>query len=250
MKVGIVGGGAMGVWLRRELSALHETLVYDVDRSRSDVSTLGELVRWAEVVIVAVPFWAAREVLREIAPMASGRLVMDIATFKRGVVETYSEFPLDAKVASVHPLFGPGAPSIKGQRVLVMEVPGRQGALEAFRFWSELGAVVEWGDLAKHDYYVSRTIALSYAVGLALARIYAETGEEIFKYGGTSFRYLAAYAFSLLRDPNAPRYAEEAPLEEFIKALSRGDLPKALLDPDAAYKAFYKALEALKDLYG
>ncbi|ACB39738.1 prephenate dehydrogenase [Pyrobaculum neutrophilum] len=249
MKVGIVGGGAMGVWLRRELSALHETLVYDVDRSRSDVSTLGELVRWAEVVIVAVPFWAAGDVLREVAPLASGRLVMDIATFKRGVVEAYGVFPLDAKVASVHPLFGPGAPSIRGQRVLVMEVPGRPGALEAFHFWSELGAAAEWGDLARHDYYVSRTIALSYAVGLALARIYAEAGEEVFKYGGTSFRYLAAYAFSLLRDPNAPRYAEEAPLEEFIKALSRGDLPKALLDPNAAYEAFYRALEALKDLY-
>ncbi len=131
---------------------------------------------------------------------------------------------------------------------MVMDV-GREGALEAYNFWRELGADVEWGDFARHDYYVSRTIALSYAVGLALARIYAEAGEEIIKYGGTSFKYLAAYAFSLLRDPNAVRYAERAPLGEFLAALRGGSAPRALVDPDEAYKAFYKALEVLEELW-
>lgn len=245
MRVGIVGGGSMGSWLKRELGGVHEVLVYDVDPGRSDVESLGELARRSEAIIVAVPFWEAAAVLRALAPLSGGRLVMDIATFKEGVVEAYGVFPPDALVATVHPLFGPGAPSIEGQRVLVMEVPGRRGAEEAFRFWSELGAVVEWGDLSKHDYYASRTIALSYAVGLALARIYGELGDEVFRYGGTSFRYLATYAFSLLRDPNAVRYAEKAPIDEFVTALKRGDAPRVLLDPDSAYRAFYKALKAL-----
>ena len=246
MRVGVVGGGAMGSWLRREFSSVHEVAVFDVDRSRSDVGSLGELVEWAEVVVVAVPFWEVAGVLKSLAPLSSGRLVMDIATFKEGVAEAYRLFPPDALVASVHPLFGPGAPSIRGQRVLVMEVPGRRGAAEAFRFWAALGARVEWGDLERHDFYVSRTIALSYAVGLALARVYAELGEEVFRYGGTSFRYLATFAFSLLRDANALRYAEKAPLEEFVEALRRGDAPRPLRDPDAAYRAFYEALRAIE----
>ena len=250
MRVGVVGGGAMGSWLKRELRAAgHEAYVFDVDKARSDVESLGGLVEWAEVVIVAVPFWEVAEVLRALAPLSGGRLVMDIATFKEGVVEAYAEFPRGAKAATVHPLFGPGASSIRGQRVLVMEVPGREGAREAFEFWRGLGAAVEWGDLSKHDFYVGRTIALSYAVGLALARVYAEAGEEIIKYGGTSFRYLAAYAFSLLRDPNAVRYAERAPLDEFVEALRRGDSPRPLVDPDEAYRAFYKALDALGELW-
>ena len=249
MRVGIVGGGAMGSWLKRELSRLHEVLVYDVDRARSDVESLGELAAFAEVVVVAVPFWEAAAVLRAVAPLSSGRLVMDIATFKEGVVEAYSAFPQDARVATVHPMFGPGAPSLRGQRVLVMEVPGRPGAADAFRFWAEAGAAAEWGDLAEHDFYVSRTIALSYAVGLALARLYAELGEGVFKYGGTSFRYLATYAFSLLRDPNAVKYAERAPLDEFVKYIFSRDVPRPLRDPDAAYKAFYKALEALEEFW-
>lgn len=245
MRVGIVGGGAMGSWLKREVASLHEVRVFDVDRARSDVGSLEDLALWAEVLIVAVPFWEAGAVLKALAPLSRGRLVMDIATFKEGVVEAYVLFPPDALVATVHPLFGPGASSIRGQRVLIMAVPGRRGAEEAFRFWSELGAVAEWGELEKHDFYVSRTIALSYAVGLALARLYGELGEEAFKYGGTSFKYLATYAFSLLRDPNAVRYAERAPVDEFISFLKRGDSPRALLDPEAAYRAFYKALEAM-----
>ncbi|MFN3804984.1 MAG: prephenate dehydrogenase/arogenate dehydrogenase family protein [Pyrobaculum sp.] len=244
-KVGIIGGGAMGGWLRREISHIHQTLTHDIDRSKSDVD-LHTLLNWAEVVIVAVSFWNTAQVLREIAPMSEGKLVMDISTFKEEVAKAYLDYPPHAKVATVHPMFGPGAPTLKGQRVLVMEIPGRTGGAEAFRFWKELGAEVEWGDLAKHDYYVSRTIALSYAVGLALARIYEEIGEEAFRYGGTSFRYLATYAFSLLKDPSAVRYAELAPVEEFIEALRDKRLPKPLQDPEEAYRKFYKALASFE----
>ncbi|MEZ0318592.1 MAG: prephenate dehydrogenase [Pyrobaculum sp.] len=245
MRVGIVGGGAMGNWLKKEISKLHEAKVYDVDPAKSDAESLEELTKWAEVVIVAVPFWLAADVLRQIGNYARGRLVMDIATFKEGLEEAYASFPPDAEAASVHPMFGPGAPSLRGQKVLVMEVPGRRGAEKAFRFWQELGAEVQWADFKNHDRYVGVTIALNYAVGLALARLYEELGEEVFKYGGTSFKYLSTYAFSLLKDPNAWRYAEKAPLDQFIKALVDKRTPKPLASPDEAYEKFYKALSCL-----
>jgi Prephenate dehydrogenase len=89
MRVGVVGGGSMGVWLRRELSTRHQVLIYDVDPARSDAGSLEELVEWAEVVVVAVPFWEVAKVLRALAPLAGGRLVMDIATFKEGLAEAY-----------------------------------------------------------------------------------------------------------------------------------------------------------------
>lgn len=244
-RVGIVGGGAMGQWLKRELSQIHKVSIYDVDREKSDFGSLEELAEWAEVVIAATPFWITADVLRRLAPHARGRLVMDIATFKEGIAEVYSAYPRDAKVASVHPMFGPGADTIRGRKILVMEIPGRDGAEDAARFWRQLGAEVVFADLQKHDYYVSYTIALSYAVGLALARIYSELGEEVSTYGGTSFKWLATYANSLLKDPNAVRYAEKAPLDKFIEALKRKDTPAPLTDPDKAYRDFYKALKCI-----
>ena len=45
------------------------------------------------------------------------------------------------------------------------------------------------------------------------------------------------------------RYAERAPLGEFLAALRGGSAPRALVDPDKAYKAFYKALEVLEELW-
>jgi prephenate dehydrogenase len=50
MRVGVVGGGFMGVWLRRELSAHHQMLIYDVDPARCGTESLEELAKWAEVV--------------------------------------------------------------------------------------------------------------------------------------------------------------------------------------------------------
>ncbi len=35
MRVGVVGGGSMGMWLRRELSTRHQVLIYDVDPAKT-----------------------------------------------------------------------------------------------------------------------------------------------------------------------------------------------------------------------
>jgi prephenate dehydrogenase len=62
----------MGMWLRRELSTRHQVLIYDVDPARSDAGSLEELAKWAEVLIVAVPFGKTAKVLRALAPLAGG----------------------------------------------------------------------------------------------------------------------------------------------------------------------------------
>jgi hypothetical protein len=64
MRVGIVGGGRMGLWLKREIAKLYQTAVYDLDRSRSDVETLDGLVASSDVIIVAVGFREAGDVIR------------------------------------------------------------------------------------------------------------------------------------------------------------------------------------------
>ncbi|WP_258871757.1 hypothetical protein [Pyrobaculum aerophilum] len=108
MRVGIVGGGTMGSWLKREMTSLHEVRVFDVDKSRSDMGSLEELALWAEALIVAVPFWETGGVLKALAPHSRGRLVMDIATFKEGVVEAYGLFPPDASSPLSTPSLAPG----------------------------------------------------------------------------------------------------------------------------------------------
>ncbi len=248
MKVGIVGGGRMGLWLKREAARIHEAAVYDVDPSRSDLGSLEELVGSSDVVIIAVGFREAGDVIKSLAGLdICGKLVMDIATFKKYVLPAYSSLPECALAATVHPMFGPGAPSISGRKVVVMEVPGRRGADEAVAFFEGLGASVVRGSVEEHERFVKYTIGLSYAVGLALARVYAKHWPLLEKYGGTSFRYLSIYAASLLGDRSAPLYAEEAgeALEEFLDALREKNLPRPPIDPEEAYRLFYAALSSL-----
>lgn len=248
MKVGIVGGGRMGLWLKKEAARLHEVAVFDVDRSKSDLSSLEELVGWSDVVIIAVGFKEAGAVLKSLAGLdVCGKLVMDIATFKKYVISAYSSLPECVLAATVHPMFGPGAGSITGRKVVVMEVPGRRGVDEAAAFFEGLGASVVRGSVEEHERFVKYTIGLSYAVGLALARVYAKYWPLLEKYGGTSFRYLSVYATSLLGDRSAPLYADEAgeALEEFLKALREKDLPQPPVDPEEAYRLFYTALSTL-----
>ncbi|MFB6490663.1 MAG: NAD(P)-binding domain-containing protein [Thermoproteus sp. AZ2] len=249
MRVGIIGGGRMGRWLRSEISRVHEAAVFDVDPSRSEASSLGELVGRSDVLIVAVGFRDAGRVLEDLAKYdLCGKLVMDIATFKKYVIGSYRALPDCALAASVHPMFGPGARSIKGRRVVVMEVPGRRGFREAAEFFKGLGAEVVEGSVEEHDEYVKYTIALSYAVGLALARVYSKRGwDKLAKYGGTSFRYLSVFAASLLGDPSAPAYAEEAgeAVKELIDGLKESGAPAPPPGLENAYELFYAALEAL-----
>lgn len=247
MMVGIIGGGRMGRWLKREISKRHETAIYDVDPSRSEMP-LERLVEASDVLIVAVGFRDAGRVLEGLSRFGlCGKLVMDIATFKRYVLGAYASIPDCALAATVHPMFGPGAKSMEGGRVVVMEVPGRRGADRAEEFFRGLGAVVIRGDVEEHERFVKYTIGLSYAVGLALARVYSRYWPLLEKYGGTSFRYLSTYAASLLGDPSAVAYAEEAgeALDEFIKALAEKGMPTLPLDPEEAYRLFYEALSRL-----
>lgn len=249
MRVGIIGGGRMGKWLRSEISRIYEAFVFDVDPLRSEVSSLDELIDRSDVLIIAVGFRDAGRAIEDLAKYdLCGKLVMDIATFKKYVISSYRALPNCALAASVHPMFGPGARSIKGRRVVVMEVPGRKGFEEAVEFFKSLGAEVVEGSVEEHDEYVKYTIALSYAVGLALARVYSKVGwDKLAKYGGTSFRYLSVYAASLLSDPSAPTYAEEAgeAVKELIDGLGESRIPSPPPGLENAYELFYAALEAL-----
>lgn len=73
-KVAIIGNGNVGSALARGLT-----------KARRDVKSVGEdkgeirnLVEWADVVVLAVPFGAVDDVAATIAPLAKGKTVVDV----------------------------------------------------------------------------------------------------------------------------------------------------------------------------
>ncbi len=128
---GVLGAGPMGCWLARHLKRLgYQVILFDLKRdlARREAGKIGCL--WArsinqfsydvKVVFVAVGSGnAAATILKmgEILPPSSN--VIDISSVKTAVVEGLKNLDRDDMVITLsHPLFGPGASSLRGKYVV------------------------------------------------------------------------------------------------------------------------------------
>ncbi len=73
-KVAIIGDGNVGSALRRGL----ERAGHEVKAVGKDPQKVRELAGWGEVVILAVPFVAMDEVVRELGDAANGKVLVDV----------------------------------------------------------------------------------------------------------------------------------------------------------------------------
>ncbi len=267
MKVGIIGAGRIGSMLARDaLRAGHEVLVYDPNPSFRDLrnvelADLRTLVGSADVIIVSTPLQVVREILLKIKDLVRKKsLVLDIASIKRGLEDVYKKYPDDVYVASAHPMFGYGAGTFKGYKVLVLPVKGKEeGAVKAKAFFELLGSRVYIVDWKEHEEMVKYTIGLPYFISVAFLLTISPQKEKAVLYGGTSYTYLSTYAQAVFVDDPSfiqelIQYSTEAISEFLEKAyafLSAEDKKEILekiqnlIDSEGAYEVFYKALKAM-----
>ena len=89
-KVGIVGGGELGQALGRAFFRRSIAVeFYDKLDDRSTVTTLKELVRQHEIILLCIPSWANKEVAREISKTATGDQRV-IISFSKGVASDFT----------------------------------------------------------------------------------------------------------------------------------------------------------------
>jgi prephenate dehydrogenase len=135
-KITIIGGtGKMGKWLaiflsnkgynvtitsrsppKGKLIANQIGVEYAINRIKACQS--------ADIVIVATPIEVTVETIRAIAKsMKTGSILFDIASVKGDIINALEEAEtLGIKTVSVHPLFGPGAKTIEGKKVVIIPV--------------------------------------------------------------------------------------------------------------------------------
>ncbi len=173
MEACVIGAGAMGRWFARTFRSWDwRVSVWDVEeeKSRQVADEIGAAVglplERADLFFLSVPISATPEVLHEIHPrVKAGALLVDIASVKAEVVrcmQELSEQRRDTELVSLHPLFGPGAPGLKGETVVA--VPVRKG-----RIYDELrrrlvtdGAEVVEMEAGAHDEMMARVQALTH----------------------------------------------------------------------------------------
>ena len=178
MKVAVIGAGAMGQWLAGFAKQnLGEVVVADVSATKAErvakelgisSKSVAEAAAEAELVLVAVPISKTPEVIKSLAEQVQrGALLADITSVKSDVVEVMQTIEAKVELVSLHPLFGPGATSVKGKDFVVVPVkPGQRYATLKNRL-IELGARVTEMEAEEHDRVMAITQCMTHFVLLA-----------------------------------------------------------------------------------
>ena len=208
-------GGVARALGRLAVNAGMKPCFYDIDPLKAGeaasevggeaVGSLNDLASISKRLGVAVPGAAAPRVLNELfsMPETRGKLVFEVSTFKRDIVNVMASAPEAVRVAMVHPLFGPRARRADAHFAVVCPVPGREeGAAEAIHLLASMGLhvmVMEWRD---HDRLVAYTIGLTYLLSEAIGLLLEREGLTLDSLlPGTTFRYLRVMVEAILSDP-------------------------------------------------
>ncbi|EGQ43112.1 MAG: prephenate dehydratase [Candidatus Nanosalina sp. J07AB43] len=186
-RIAIIGGtGKFGRHLGKRLDEENEVTISsssikDAERVADDHGwDYGEnkqVVKDADVVIVAVPVSVTEDVIHEIGPyVPNDALFTDITSVKQGPVEAMSEY--SDQVLGMHPMYAPSN-TIQGQNVALCPESGKKWTVME-EFWKNHGAEVTVTDPEEHDRAMSLIQGLMHFSELVLADVIrkSELGDE------------------------------------------------------------------------
>jgi prephenate dehydrogenase len=219
--IGIVGGtGGIGKWFATFFAAegysVHVT-------GRSTGMPLPELAVACRIVIVAVPMASMIDVIREVGPLLPEEtLLMDLTSLKEEPVRAMLAASR-AEVIGCHPLFGPDAPSLAGQNIVLC--PARGGRWLEFLqgIFVKNGARITVTAPAEHDRMMALTQGLTHLDTILMGLTLRDSGiepSELAAFSTPVFRTKQAiiekvfgprpglYAALLSENPNMPALLE------------------------------------------
>ncbi|NTW92698.1 MAG: prephenate dehydrogenase/arogenate dehydrogenase family protein [Methanoregulaceae archaeon] len=167
MKVGIIGGtGKMGGFFAGVFKrAGHDVLIC----GRNTRVTCRDLAQECHLVMVSVPIRDTVRVIREIAPLLTpSQVLCDLTSLKVAPVDTMMES--SASVIGLHPMFGPGVPSLRGQTIVVIPARCSDETLGSLiTIFEREGAVITLSTPEEHDRVMSLVQGLTHFVTLMVA---------------------------------------------------------------------------------
>jgi len=287
VKIAIIGGaGRMGRWFTRYFASQGHNIIISgvkLDKLKAFAEEAGvdfaennaKAVKDADLAMISVPIPATAKVIREIAPyMRKGAVIAEIASLKFGITEALVEAArLGVVPLSLHPLFGPGAQKLKGNKIIVVSVTNTKAEIKlAKELFQEAEIIVANAD--EHDRLMALTISLPYFMNIAFASVLSEEDISMLKkFGGTTFTFQLTLTESVMNeDPTlhasiqthgkyALKYVDALLskaeiLRKMISEKNQKDFidfyneAQSLLSKDTAfskaYERVYKALEALR----
>ena len=177
-KVTIIGaGGQMGQWFAKYfLASGYEVTGYDSENKilgkniLKAESLVGSILK-ADYVVLCTPTRRTPEIIRLIAKeMKRGTYLIEISSEKSKVVSSLSKMPAKINPICIHPMFGPGAKSIKGQNIISIPVKDAKKELTVTKSLFP-GANFVTIDAIEHDKKIAVILGLTHLMNLVFANI-------------------------------------------------------------------------------
>ncbi|MGE0638974.1 MAG: prephenate dehydrogenase/arogenate dehydrogenase family protein [Thermoanaerobaculia bacterium] len=252
------GGGKMGQWLARFFETQgHRVRVFDTAPAGAEfeqVATLADGLASASLVFVAVPLDRVAAAIDEVVAAGFRGPVCDIASLKEHLRPTLDRARAGgARVASIHPMFGPGARTLSDKVICVCDCGVPEATARISALFRDTAATLVPLSLERHDEIVAYVLGLSHFVNLLFARVLAKSGlsfEELAAVGSTTFQSQFATTANVAGD-NPELYYSIQKANRFSDRVYR-DLESAAADwigwvERGEREAFVEGMESLRD---
>ncbi len=208
-KVTVIGaGGQMGQWFTKYFASKNfEVTGYDSEKKISgkdiiEASSLVEGILKADYVVLCTPTRRTPEIIRLIAKeMQRGTYLIEISSEKSKVVASLSKMPAKINPICIHPMFGPGIKTIKGQNIISVPIKDAKNELTVAKSLFE-GANFVTIDAVEHDKKIAVILGLTHLVNLVFAKIISKDEKTMLteKMSGTTFRVQKTLAESIMTE--------------------------------------------------
>jgi prephenate dehydrogenase len=208
-KVTVIGaGGQMGQWFAKYFASKgFEVTGYDSENKvvGKDIKVAESLVGGilkSDYVVLCTPTRRTPEIIRLIAKeMKRDTYLIEISSEKSKVVTSLSKMPSKINPICIHPMFGPGVKTIKGQNIISVPIKDAKKELTMAKTLFE-GANFVTIDAAEHDKKIAVILGLTHLMNLVFANIISKDEKMLLteKMSGTTFRVQKILAESIMTE--------------------------------------------------
>lgn len=209
MKVAVIGAGKMGRWFTKFFLEEGDSVIVS---SRSEGKLLKirdefgvetasnvDAVKSADRILICVPLKDFEDVVKEIHSYTRpDQVVMDICSIKEMSVKIMHKYIKTGITLGTHPVFGPGAKSIKNQNFVLTPINSKEKQIAGdFKVWLEKRqANVFVMSPRKHDELMSVVLGLPHFIGLVFCDTLLDYANfiETKKVAGPSYKMLLTLA--------------------------------------------------------
>jgi len=227
--VTVIGaGGQMGQWFVKYFNSEgFEVTGHDSENkvTGKDIivseSLVGSILK-ADYVVICTPTRRTPEIIRLIAKeMKRGTYLIEISSEKSKVASSLAKMPVKINPICIHPMFGPGIKTIKGQNIISVPIKDAKSELTVAKSLFE-GANFVTIDAVEHDKKIAVILGLTHLMNLVFAKIISKDEKMMLteKMSGTTFRVQKTLAESIMTEspelietiianPEIRKFAEE-----------------------------------------